>query len=993
MSLNAIYHTLNLNSSSGLCITANNKNWKGRLPQRLERLIVEKIKPEAFFCFENRPLILFYDSPTNKLEIFKKIWNFNETPIVIINQDDAIEIYNGFSYLKDKKTLEKLSETIADFSYFKLVTGRSFIAYKTKFKQQQRVDTFLLKNIKATRNILIQEHKISGALANAIIGKCIFVRYLIDREVNIKFENESTILTNNTFCDLLENEDNTRLIMFFKYLQKKFNGEAFLINNDALRKIPNKAFSVLGNLLSGAEISTGQKSLFDIYDFSIIPVEFISNVYEYFIGEEKQAEKGAYYTPKFLVDYMLAKTVGEYFKQHPLQHDCKVLDPACGSGIFLVEALRLIIEQYKELHGGEITPETLKKLAKDNIYGVDKDSNAINVAIFSIYLTLLDYQKPKDIEKFAFPRLTDADNACNIHTVDFFSAEKMNTLQKIKFDFIIGNPPWKRGALKNALFLKYIKDRKEQESNQKNETPITLSNKEIAQAFLLRTSDFSSQNTQCALIVSSKVLYNLQAKDFRSYFLHNYFISTVLELAPVASEVFTSAHAPAAILFFKYAHQKDTTHNELIYHCLKPNRFFSLFKILMLQTPDIKKVVQERLIAYDWLWKVLIYGSYLDFNFIKRLKHEYSSIENNIKDNRQLYGQGIIVGEKNKQYDVKKYRGRRLIDHKKDIEQYYVNPRRRWTEEIVTRERDMRLFQAPILLVKHGLKNAKAVAAVLRDDALYLHSLTGITGEIKTLRILCGLLNSDFFSYYMVNSSIVSIDRGRAWDEEKFSFPYKENVAIDKIVLKIEDIAHTLYATRKTPLNPNISKLKSKKQELTDALNDEIFKTFKLSEQERALVDYAVKITIPSIKKHQGYEKNIFSSIAFNDKLLEEYAQVFLARFEGSFKEKHLAVDVWHSKYIVGVFFKVTTNGSANEQSIQWIEKENNALLVKISSLGIKKPTEEIFIHKDIRGFEQEGLYIIKPNEKKLWHKAIAYLDVDEFMDAILKAGKKNYNG
>ena len=43
---------------------------------------------------------------------------------------------------------------------------------------------------------------------------------------------------------------------------------------------------------------------------------------------------------------------------------------------------------------------------------------------------------------------------------------------------------------------------------------------------------------------------------------------------------------------------------------------------------------------------------------------------------------------------------------------------------------------------------------------------------------------------------------------------------------------------------------------------------------------------------------------------------------------------------------------------------------------------------KDIRGFEKEYYYVVKPNEKRLWHKALGYLDVNEFADARLKAGR-----
>ena len=77
----------------------------------------------------------------------------------------------------------------------------------------------------------------------------------------------------------------------------------------------------------GGKISSGQFSLFQYYDFSIIPIEFISNVYEYFIGQENQKSTGAYYTPLFLVDYILKETVEKKLNScQRTEYNCKVLD-------------------------------------------------------------------------------------------------------------------------------------------------------------------------------------------------------------------------------------------------------------------------------------------------------------------------------------------------------------------------------------------------------------------------------------------------------------------------------------------------------------------------------------------------------------------------------------------------------------------------------------------------------------------------------------------
>ena len=114
----------------------------------------------------------------------------------------------------------------------------------------------------------------------------------------------------------------------------------------------------------------------------------------------------------FLVDYIISKTIGKYFDENRKEYNCKILDPACGSGIFLVEALRRMIERYRDINKTNPVStndfkEVLKRLAEENIFGIDQDKegNAINVAIFSVYLALLDYQEPKEIENFKFPEL------------------------------------------------------------------------------------------------------------------------------------------------------------------------------------------------------------------------------------------------------------------------------------------------------------------------------------------------------------------------------------------------------------------------------------------------------------------------------------------------------------------------------------------------------------------------------------------------------------
>lgn len=1011
--LEEIFDHLHMKDRDGLYIITAEKKWEGVLPARIERLLNDKLKPEAFFCIDNKPILLFYNSPRNKEELFKAIWNFNESPVVIVNEPDTVDIFNGLSYLEKEKTLEKLEDNnnLNAFSYFELVTGKTWQTYENKLKYQNRVDYKLLKNIKDARNLLIKEYNVNSSLSNALIGKCIFIRYLIDRKVRIKFNGALRAWTNDEFCELLEDKDQT--IQFLNNLKDHFNGDLFLLGDTHLQNIPKEAFDILSRLIRGTEIATGQMSLFDIYDFSIIPVEFISNVYEHFIGEENQAKKGAYYTPVFLVDYIIKETVEKYFTENP-EYNCKVLDPACGSGIFLVQALRRIIERYQEIN--EITStktDVLKKIAEENIYGIDQDDNAINVAIFSVYLALLDYQEPKEIENFKFPKLINK----NFFTNDFFdlNADFNNIIKKIKFNFILGNPPWKRGSDKNALFLKYIKERKKKEANKADGAPLpTISNKEIAQAFLLRTSDFSTAQTRCALIVTSKILYNLNAEGFRRCFLHKYFIDKVFELAPVRREVFDKSNdpsiAPAAILFFRYAQGEDTDKNIIEHIALKPNRFFSLFKVFMLQKNDYKQVVQSRLIEYDWLWKTLVYGSYLDFNFIRRLEEDYQTISDIIYNkNNFLVKQGLKRKDGKKKINVEELIGWDFLDisKKKQIEPFLIYPKlEKWTDKYVGyiyREKGKivkTVFTPPVLLLKETVNTElKSIPAIsLKNKILFTDKITSIKAignkDLNIYYEIAGLLYSSLFSYFiLIKSSTVGVMiEQQVNDKEKFSFPYINNPAIAQYVEEIESISKKLF-NKKQKLLPSTQLLEDEKKKLIEDLNDEILNSFGLDEHERVLVDYAVNITIPLIMKRKEYEKELFQPLKIEDPFLTNYAEVFLNRFRNSFEknDKKFTLQILRSNYIIGMFFRVT-NKSNNKKPISWEKTSDDNLLIKLSSLGYQKITESLFIQKDIRGFEKDGFYIVKPNEKKLWHKAIAYLDVEEFVNAILLAGREANN-
>lgn len=990
MDLQEIYDKLSFTDDS--LIRLSDKDWKKKvvLPSRVCRLLEENefLKTlDAFFCFGNKPLILFFKDPQDKKALHQAIWNFNESPIAIIVENNAVEIFNGFAIDENKQLLKRLggNETLNDFTYFELVTGKTWEKYNDDISHKNRVDYRLLENIEAVQKIL-KEEGLKQTTANALLGKIIFFRYLIDRHVRLNYQKKE-LWSNDDLCNCLSNRN--EFISFIRHIENKdtgFNGDMFRISESEFDTIGQDALNVLIRLLRSEEISTGQLSLFNIYDFSILPIEFISNMYEKFIGKENQEKEGAYYTPTFLVDYIVSETIGKKLKESN-DYNCKVLDPACGSGIFLVESLRKIIEKYIAIN--EITDtntddfrQALKSIAQDNIFGIDKDPSAIQVAIFSVYLTLLDYQNPADIGSFKFPNLLGTNFICS----DAFDLDnkdlKVLENKKLHFDYIIGNPPWKRsGIKKGACCEKYLKQKGYFDK---------VGNRELAQAFVFRTLDFTNSSTQCALILASKVLYNIYSDKFRAFILDNLFISQVLELAPVRKEVFNksndSAVAPACVLFYKSSNGELTDNNIIEHIALKPSRFFSLFKVFSLTRNDIQRIQQDRLKKYDWLWKVLVYGSYMDFVFIKRLK-SYKTIAETIKTDYYVK-QGYKEKDGDKKIDTRVLKGWNLIKNKVVKQYYSPNDFDEWDKNSVGyiyREKktiNTAIYKAPFLIMKDGvLKNLKSVTAICYTDAIYNDSITAIVSKnednsYSVLRNIMGVLNSSLAAYLnLLTFSSSGIEREHTHDGEKLSLPYIQN--LDPAVKEIEAARNEYQSSTKSDVWI---------ENLYENINRLIYKKINCSNIESYLIDYALNVSIPMAIRTEGYKK-IFSTIKPDDSLLEDYAQVYIDRFANSFNRngKRFTVEILYSKQVIGMYFKIIDESMFIGDIV--FTPENKDLLPTIIALSSNKLTDALFVQKDVRGFEKEYFYIFKPNEKRLWHKAIAYLDVNEFADAMLKTG------
>lgn len=942
-SLKSIFKKLKLNQENGLIYKNNHIN----VPERIKHHL-EFIDYDAIYVMDCNPLIIFKeysnvnDFNENFEEFHNDIWNLNDIPVIFVVIPNEIRIYNANIFDENDARLDIFYESdFSDIININTIINASFFdRYSDNFSKSKRVQDYLLENIKETRKILNEDLPLN--LIHNLIGKLIFSKYLIDRDVL-----SDEFFLNNfscTFEKLFENKN--KLFDFFSILEN-FNHDLFKITPNDMNLISKKHLNILKMLFDGRDMKNYEQDVLTCpYNFKIIPIEIISNIYEIFLGDVELENGKSYYTPLFLVDYILNRTLDKKLNDNL---NCKILDPTCGSGVFLVESLRRMIKKYKEANI-ELTPDVLINILKNNIFGIDSDENAINIAILSVQLTIYDYLSENQIEEFELPKLWNE----NFFMNDLFDLDaEFNELPK--FDLIIGNPPW--GA-KQDLAIEYC---------EKNNIPI--SNKEIVQAILIRVGDFADINTDMALISSSKVLYNHHALNFREYFLNNFNLNRVLELSPIREKIFINADGPAAILFYN----KRVSNSNIVEHIsLKPNKLFYLLSSIVVQKSDVKHISQKDLIEHDWVWKVLLYGNVLDFHLIRRLKN-IKTIGKYIVENHLIMSSGIQESS-DPQMDASKYFNYDYLDvgrNKKMLHRYYIDESNveKWSIEKVHRIRDDKIFNPPYVLMKTGPNNKyQCVSTYSEKQWVFKNAVRAIKGsndDKKILKSIVGFLNSKFLTYYaFLTFSSIGVEREQLLVEEILDVPL---VVDDALMNYVDEILRAC-------IDLNEENIES----LQNHIDDLILDLLSFSDEEKDSFDYLFDITIPMINN----EPKAFKTV--NDQDLIEYSKLFLNHFKFYFNsDEFLHVIIHKSDLFIGIEFKIE-----DEKPDNLIDFRNEEEILNLLGNLSLEDQKDLHINRDIKGFNETSFYVIKSNEYKNWHKAIARLDINEFMESLIYNGE-----
>lgn len=471
-----------------------------------------------FFVEAKRPSVAVKDDMIPAYQIRRYGWSA-KLPISIVTDFEEFAVYDctkkpntndkasvaRIKYLNYKDYLKEFDFLWNTFSKERVLKGSfdKFIETDTYKKGSATVDQDFLGSLDRWRtliaidicknNKLLGEDEINFAVQQ-FIDRLIFLRIAEDRSVEPYGRLKESINIGSQKNEA-ENASYSNLFQVFRQADDKYNSGLFDFRKDNISSslvIDNKIIKTIVKEMYYPESP---------YEFSVLPVEILGSAYEQFLGkriivdslhrahidEKPEVRKagGVYYTPEYIVDYIVNNTVGKLVENKKPKEvsDIKILDPACGSGSFLLGAYRFLLDWHKDYYSengklknkkikqltpeGNLTTAEKKRILLNNIYGVDIDFNAVEVTKLSLLLKCMEGETSSSIaHQLSFfnerilPTLDENIKSGNsLIDIDYYDNE-INFEQEARlhplnwqsafpeifiaggFDAIIGNPPY-----------------------------------------------------------------------------------------------------------------------------------------------------------------------------------------------------------------------------------------------------------------------------------------------------------------------------------------------------------------------------------------------------------------------------------------------------------------------------------------------------------------------------------------------------------------------
>ncbi|HEX8360978.1 MAG TPA: N-6 DNA methylase [Longimicrobium sp.] len=684
----------------------------------------------------------------------KEIWNEGASPLLWVVSREQVKLYNGFSRPESEEDASRhllrvfnlVDEQLAELDQFAgryaMETGQ-FWLHSEDVDRKTGVDAQLLQDLASLERDLLAH--LARPAAQALIGRAIFTQYLVDRRIvdgaRLRKEcGETTLqgaLKNPAAADRL-----------FGWLAATFNGDMF---PESVPADPT-SLSRVADFLDGYDAEKEQLSFFP-YRFDVIPVELISLIYEQFahsikekvkknsdedVEEESEAKKlGLHYTRLPVVSLILDEVLDG------VSGDETILDLTCGSGVFLVEALRRLVAAK-----GEQMPSraVIREILYNQVFGVDISDAAIRVAAFSLYLAALELDpNPQPPEALKFEALIGrtllVGDARDIETTRGGAPLLQDGIRR-KFDVIVGNPPWTFKGKAGS------QERRNRVGN------ANTTGRGEAFDFLTRAAEFGDGGTRYGIILSATPFFasSRSAGDFARTVVERFAPVTLVNLSAHTGWLFPTATMPAMVFLARHRPQDP---KQIVVVNVPWSRSSERSHALEIAPDDVSTLRLSEWNSEPKSLKTAFLGRGRDVLLLNSLRARHQELKSWLTSVNSEWCDGLILGKEAKRSrDASELAPLPFLESKALARFRVPSGLPTFGRSKAEWPRDRETYRAPLLLIKEFLRSdPRPVTAVAEEDVVFTDAYFGASlpqSEIESAHLLAAILGSALSAWFFL---------------------------------------------------------------------------------------------------------------------------------------------------------------------------------------------------------------------------------------------------
>ncbi|HVZ18094.1 MAG TPA: N-6 DNA methylase [Terriglobales bacterium] len=952
------------------------------------------------FCIEGVPTIGFLredePAPERLDRVHRILWNQGLMSLLLVVRDDELLAYSlvhrpiarNPNQKGDPRLIETMRLVDDALKLRELIdsaeSGRFWLEHDSHFDPAQRVDTVLLNNLIAAFAALKDDLGPDGA--QALLMQSMFIAYLEDRKI-VRTERFQEVSNKAcaSFEEILNSRSTSPFEALFAWLKKAFNVDVFLatcafeLGKTKPPKVKAVHLKVLADFRHGkVEMTTGQLRFLG-YDFEFMPITLISAVYDRFLNEEREQKNadGAYYTPMFLADFAVNQIWDELTDAQ--RKKGVLFDPACGSGIFLVRLFQRLVAAHCLAAGKRFA--TWKELSAivQRLHGADINAAAVRVAAFSLYIALLEYSNPRDLDVLIekgklLPTLFGHTLRCE----DFFG-----TPDDRRYDAVVGNPPWKGRAGQKTTAQAWA-------DAQRLPHPA----KDIAWCFVWKSLRVVRTDGLVALLLPAMgTLHNVGSSRALELFFQKARVHRIVNLSDLCFQLFDRASRPTVLALY-HPQTDEGQPYRFEYWVPKADLNLRLKRTMTLSRADRVHLRSDQVQNDPAVFKRKLWARSPDerlLQFIKTMPPLSLFIVQGDDNGRGAsrtkswaIGQGFQPAHETTKGSTTTSAAVRRFPYfaAKDFRPIAL-PRvdsKPWRTSKVRRAGFTAGFTGPHILIPQGLERSspRLRAAYTEQSLCFEHSLQAIVfpdAERKTAKLLTAVLNSSLAAwFYLHETANIGTDRAKILQNELLKLPFAKPEAMPDPT-RAAQAAEQIVALMDREIE-NATRLLQTQSNILDELDPLVCDYYGLDSTEMALIQDTTKYILPAIqpRRKAGLQAIWDASrpeqrSAYATTLCEALKPWFNTGLSASLAAR--SNDIGVLKLTLG-----TTQGSS-----AYAENSAAELETFLNNIANHLPTRlpgNVQLVPDLRFVIGLDLYLVKPMQVRHWLRATALADAEQ---------------